>query len=215
MVLQLEKYRIVFWDFDGVIKDSVEVKTKAFSELFRSFGEEVMAKVRNHHLNNGGMSRFNKIPIYLKYAGIEPTEEIINEYCNKFRMLVEEEVIDSDWVAGVQEVLKNKNNECRHFVLVTATPQEEIERILTRLNIKSLFSFIFGSPMAKADAINFCLKIYNVNPNESLMIGDSIADLEASQKTGTDFLLRRTPENLISMKNFSGDFVYNFIFNEK
>jgi phosphoglycolate phosphatase-like HAD superfamily hydrolase len=43
------------------------------------------------------------------------------------------------------------------------------------------------------------------------MIGDSIADFEASQKTGTDFLLRRTPENLISIKDFTGNFINNFI----
>ena len=103
----------------------------------------------------------------------------------------------------------------QHFVLVTATPQDEIERILTRLNIKSLFSNIFGSPMTKSDAINVCLKMYNVNSKKTIMIGDSIADFEASQKTETNFLLRRTPENLISMEHFTGNFINNFIENEK
>ena len=209
------EYKIVFWDFDGVIKESVEVKTKAFRELFRTFGEEVMEKVTIHHVNNGGMSRFKKIPVYLSYAGIQPTENIINEFCNKFAMLVENAVVNSDWVAGVHKVLNNSQIENQHFVLVTATPQDEIERILTRLNIITLFSKIFGSPMTKSDAINICLKLYNVNAKESIMIGDSIADFEASQKTGTDFLLRRTPENLISMKYFTGNFINNFIENEK
>lgn len=211
----LERYKIVFWDFDGVIKESVEVKTNAFRELFRSFGEEVMAKVTNHHINNGGMSRFNKIPIYLQFAGILPTEKIINEFCNQFAVLVEEAVINSDWVPGVQKVIKAKNNENQHFVLVTATPQAEIERILFRLEIASLFSNIFGAPITKSDAINDSLKLYNVNPQESIIIGDSKADFEASQITGSDFLLRRTPENIISMKDFSGNYFYNFLENEK
>jgi beta-phosphoglucomutase-like phosphatase (HAD superfamily) len=77
-----DNYKIVFWDFDGVIKESVEVKTNAFRDLFQSFGEEVMEKVTMHHINNGGMSRYKKIPIYLSYAGIQPTENIINEFCN-------------------------------------------------------------------------------------------------------------------------------------
>lgn len=209
-----DKYKIIFWDFDGVIKESVEVKTKAFRELFRSFGEEVMDKVTIHHINNGGMSRFKKIPVYLSYAGIEPTENIINEFCNNFAILVENAVVNSDWVAGVQKVLNNGKNDNQHFVLVTATPQDEIERILNRLNIINLFSNIFGSPMTKSDAINICLKLYNVKAEDSIMIGDSIADFEASQKTGTDFLLRRTPENLISMKDFTGNFINNFISNE-
>jgi phosphoglycolate phosphatase-like HAD superfamily hydrolase len=211
----LSKYKIVFWDFDGVIKESVEVKTNAFRELFRSFGEEVMVKVTTHHINNGGMSRFNKIPIYLTYAGIDPTEKNINDFCNQFAILVENSVVNSNWVPGVLTVINNCKKENQHFVLVTATPQDEIERILTRLNIISLFSNIFGSPMTKSDAINVCLKLYNVNSKESIMIGDSIADFEASQKTGTNFLLRRTPENLISMKHFRGNFINNFIENEK
>ena len=214
-MINLKQYKIVFWDFDGVIKDSVEVKTNAFRELFRSFGEEVMDKVTLHHVNNGGMSRFKKIPIYLSYAGIEPTENIIKEFCNQFAILVEDAVVNSNWVPGVLTVIYNCKKENQHFVLVTATPQDEIERILTRLNIINLFSNIFGSPMTKSDAINVCLKLYNVNSKESIMIGDSIADFEASQKTGSDFLLRRTPENLISMKHFTGNFINNFIENEK
>ena len=124
-------------------------------------------------------------------------------------------MVNSNWVPGVLEVVNNCKIENQHFVLVTATPQDEIERILIRLNIISLFSDIFGSPMIKSDAINICLKLYNVKAEESIMIGDSIADFEASQKTGADFLLRRTPENLISMKDFTGNFINNFIKNEK
>ena len=36
----LSDYKLVFWDFDGVIKDSVTVKTDAFSKLFEKYGEK-------------------------------------------------------------------------------------------------------------------------------------------------------------------------------
>ena len=61
----LDKYEMVFWDFDGVIKESVSVKTDAFEELFKPYGDIVRNKVKNHHIENAGMSRFNKIPLYL------------------------------------------------------------------------------------------------------------------------------------------------------
>ena len=32
------------FDFDGVIADSVEVKTEAFSEIYRSYGDEIVRK---------------------------------------------------------------------------------------------------------------------------------------------------------------------------
>ena len=62
--------RVVFWDFDGVIKDSVPVKTEAFRKLFLSYGADITDKVVKHHLANGGVSRFKKIPYYFKeYIG--------------------------------------------------------------------------------------------------------------------------------------------------
>ena len=214
-ITDLLNYEIIFWDFDGVIKESVEVKTNAFRELFRSYGEEVMERITIHHINNGGMSRFKKIPIYLSYAGIQSTEEIVMEYCNRFAKIVENAVVDSDWVLGVKDVLEKKSHSKQRFVLVTATPQDEIERILKRLNIINVFSDIFGAPMSKSDAINVCLNSYGVNAKETIMIGDSKADYEASQKSGTNFLLRRTPENMISMDNFRGNIIFNFLDNEK
>ena len=32
---------VIFWDFDGVIKDSVSVKSDAFVQLFLPFGKQI------------------------------------------------------------------------------------------------------------------------------------------------------------------------------
>ena len=42
-------YKLYFWDFDGVIKDSVDVKTQAYFQLFEPFGLDVAERVRQHH----------------------------------------------------------------------------------------------------------------------------------------------------------------------
>ena len=54
----LKEKQIVFWDFDGVIKDSVSTKSMGYEKLFSRFGEEVVKRVNNHHAANGGVSRF-------------------------------------------------------------------------------------------------------------------------------------------------------------
>ena len=208
-----KNYKIIFWDFDGVIKESTEIKTKAFQELFRLFGEEVVAKVTGHHVNNGGMSRFKKIPIYLAFAGIETSPSMEESFCYRFGELVENAVIRSEWVEGVEEIIKNKYNASQRYVLVTATPQDEIERILNHISILPYFSNIFGAPMTKSKAITTCLDMYNINPKETVMIGDSRADYEASKNCGTNFILRRTPENVNSMNDYRGDSINNFLHN--
>ena len=47
--------RLVFWDFDGVIKDSLEVKGKVFSQLFQMASPELISRIIAHHAANGGM----------------------------------------------------------------------------------------------------------------------------------------------------------------
>ena len=82
----LRAAHLVFWDFDGVIKESVAVKSDAFVRLFLPFGSEVADRVRQHHEAHGGMSRFDKMPIYLRWAGEPATAEQIQQYCGRFAL---------------------------------------------------------------------------------------------------------------------------------
>ena len=52
--------KAIIFDFDGVIAESVNVKTEAFASLYEPYGKDVVNKVEQHHLANGGVSRFEK-----------------------------------------------------------------------------------------------------------------------------------------------------------
>ena len=143
----IKQAKTIFWDFDGVIKDSVAVKSDAFEQLFLAYGEEVAEKVRSHHEVNGGVSRFDKLPIYLKWAGQILTIELIEEYVEKFSQLVKQKVIDSEWVPGILDYL-DKNYTRQKFYIITATPQREIEEILLALKITNFFREVIGTPAA-------------------------------------------------------------------
>jgi phosphoglycolate phosphatase-like HAD superfamily hydrolase len=200
---------LVCWDFDGVIKESVQIKTEAFHDLFLSHGPQVAQRVREHHLAHGGMSRFQKIPLYLEWAGLEPTAQRVDEYCEAFARAVEDAVVACAWVQGAQRMLLARPATSR-YILVTATPQEEIEGILERLAIRDCFSRVYGAPTPKAQGIAAALADYSVKPGDALMIGDSKEDLRAAQQCGVKFLLRRTPENTVSMTDYNGAFLTHF-----
>lgn len=187
--------QMVFWDFDGVIKDSVEVKSDAFEQLFVPYGGEVASRVRQHHEAHGGMSRFEKMPIYLGWAGQGIDKETIDIFCERFAGLVQQAVIDSPWVPGVSEFLL-RNHDRQRFVLVTATPQEEMERILAALAISHCFQEVHGAPKRKSASISDVLLRWHCPPAHALMIGDSESDFKAAQANGVPFLLRCTPLNL-------------------
>ena len=186
--------KTIFWDFDGVIKDSVSVKADAFEQLFSPYGIELAKKVRKHHEKNGGVSRYEKIPIYLSWASVKLSSIKIEDYEKKFSFLVKKKVIDSPWVKGAYEYLHN-NYLKQLFFLVTATPQKEIEEILRELNIYHLFKKIIGSPVKKEESIKNLLKEFDVDRKRAIMIGDSLTDYEASQKNNVKFILHRTNLN--------------------
>ena len=194
---------IVFWDFDGVIKDSVDIKTRAFENLFLPFGSSVARRVRIHHEKNGGVSRFDKIPLYLKWAGEHANTNKVNEFCLRFSESVLQLVIDSAWVPGVNEYLLENYNK-QYFVLVTATPQVEINEILSCIGINKCFRQVFGAPTQKSYAIREILQNQSYLPQQALMIGDSEADLAAAQANSVKFLLRRTPLNFLMQANYAG-----------
>ncbi len=205
----LSQARLVFWDFDGVIKDSVAVKTKAFVQLFSPFGPDVAERVRSHHLAHGGMSRFQKMPLYLEWAGQRVSDTSVEEYCRRFSRAVLQCVVAAPWVPGVEQYLR-ANRHGQEFVLVTATPQGEIEIILQLIDLQGCFSAVFGAPTQKGDAIGQVLSRRCLPRSECLMVGDAIADLEAARCNRIPFLLRRHVDNHHLFHDYGGASVEDF-----
>ena len=202
-------FKLYFWDFDGVIKDSVDVKTQAYFQLFEPFGLDVAERVRLHHEANGGMSRFDKVPIYLQWAGLEPNITTVNEYCERFSQQVLQGVIDAPWVSGVEQYLRGNVHQ-QVFVLVSATPQGELEHILHALDLTMCFADVYSAPSRKQDAIHNTLLARGIDPSESLMIGDAQADLDAAVANQVPFLLRRHSSNNKVFATYTGTSVEDF-----
>ena len=199
MIEMLRNKEIIFWDFDGVIKESVDCKGAAYERLFLNYGEDISNRVREHHNLNGGMSRNEKFPIYLRWAGLEPSDFLVNDYCQRYSKLVFQDVIDAPVVPGVVNYLEANYNR-QYFVLLTGTPHDEIIRILELLQLKNYFREIYGSPTQKSEAIAEIMLRLKKNPSKSLMVGDSEIDYIAAMKNNVPFVLRCNSNNL-SMQN--------------
>lgn len=199
----LKSASVIFWDFDGVIKDSLMAKSDGFEQLFLPYGREVARKVRQHHESHGGVSRFEKMPLYLSWAGEPATAEQVHDFCDRFSRLVLRAVIESMWVPGVREYIQAHHDDQR-FVLMTATPQEEIRQILNTLGIVRFFREIHGAPEPKNTAVRDVLERWQTRPEQALVIGDAETDLKAAEENSVDFLLRRTPLNQDLQNRFQG-----------
>ncbi|MEO0534962.1 MAG: HAD hydrolase-like protein [Cyanobacteria bacterium P01_A01_bin.123] len=199
----LQSADVIFWDFDGVIKDSVTVKSAAFEHLFLPYGKAIAAQVRQHHEAHGGISRYEKMPIYLGWVGESVDELTVQKFCDRFSKLVQQAVIDSPWVPGIKPYLE-ANHTRQRFILVTATPQSEIIRILTALNLRDCFEQVYGAPKPKSQAVMKYLQQWQYRPDQAVLVGDSQSDLVAAQTNYVPFLLRSTPLNRSLQKTYAG-----------
>jgi len=194
---------VVFWDFDGVIKESNEAKGDTFQDLFSTFGKEIADRVRRHHDENTGVSRYKKIPLYLEWSGIEPTDEVVDEYARAFASQVCGKVVSSPWVPGVINYIE-KHHEQQKMIILTATPQQEIQQIVARLGVEKFFFDIAGYPESKMAGIRRILATTGIKPEDALIVGDSIGDYEAARTTGVPFILRLTRENRPMFGTYNG-----------
>ena len=117
--------------------------------------------------------------------------------------MVQQAVIDSPWVPGVHEYLK-LNHGSQSFILITGTPQKEIEQILQELELTPYFREVHGAPKEKSVMVKDVLKRFDCLPDDALVIGDSGTDFDAAQENNVAFLLRRTPLNHELQKKFKG-----------
>ncbi|TGM31729.1 HAD family hydrolase [Leptospira biflexa] len=204
---KFNSYRLIFWDFDGVIKDSVDIKTGAYCKLFQNASVEVLEKIKRHHLVNGGISRYEKIPLYLEWSG--RSLDLLEEFIQNFESLVVQTVISSDWIPGVEEIIRN-NPYKQKFILVTGTPQSEIELILKELKISNSFEDIYGAPFAKDIAIAISLTKFAIEKGDALLVGDSESDWKAATKNGINFLLRNDDLGIEFVSKYTGDRIKDF-----
>jgi len=206
MTLNISDYSIILLDFDGVILESVAVKTETFRKLFADKTDYV-EKIVNFHIQNGGMSRFDKFRyIYSEILHEELTETRFNSLCDNFAKYVYEGVINSPFVKCADKFIEKCYRDKIPLYLVSATPEEEIIQITKDIGIYDKFNHVYGSPMTKADCITQVLQENNItqNPQKALFFGDAINDYKAANKTGISFAGRVPEGNLNIFEGLDG-----------
>ena len=190
VVLSLNLLQAIFFDFDGVICECMDVKTEAFAQLFELFGDEVVEKVVNHHVKYGGISRYKKIEYYYKeYLNKDISRDTLNEIAKKFSELVFEKVVASDLVKGVKVFLEKYYKKLDLYV-ISGTPQEELDKIIEKKDMGKYFKGVFGSPITKPIHARQIISENGYDINKVLYIGDSLSDYKDSKEAGIQFLGR-------------------------
>lgn len=201
----------IFFDFDGVIAESVSAKTDAFKEMYLPYGEKIANEVVDYHIHNGGVSRFEKFRYWEKnFFGKEITENEVNALANRFSELVLNKVVESAEVVGCRAFLEKYYQKLRFWV-ITGTPTEEIIEIASKKNLDKYFIQLCGSPQNKKYWTEHLIERHGLAREETLFLGDATTDQMAAEHSKLHFALRLNDENRNIFNSFDGLQFSNFI----
>lgn len=189
MKLNPDKYNAFFFDFDGVIVDSLDIKAQAFGELFKDYGKDVVENVVGYHLNNGGISRYEKFKYYYKsLLNKEINQKIMDDLDKRYSQIVVEKVVKASFIKGAMGFIKRLNELQKECFIISATPQEEINNIAKLKQINIFFKDIVGSPKKKQENLEYLLDKYLIKGNEAVYFGDAKSDYEAAVEHNIHFV---------------------------
>lgn len=177
----------IVFDCDGVILESVPVKTRAFGRLTELYGAEARDRMLMYHKVHGGVNRNRKFEWFFREVlGREITPEELADWSGRFRDIAFEEVCRCELVPGIQEVLDAWKGRLPMYVC-SGAPQEELDAVLRGRGLDGYFAGIYGAPPAKAALLRHIVREADVEPEETVMVGDASTDQRAAEDVGTLF----------------------------
>lgn len=188
------KYDAIIFDFDGVLVDTVDIKTQGFIKLFEKYGDDVVKKVIDYHIENGGVSRSEKFKYYYKHFLDKPLSKVkLDILCAQYSVLTMKPSIVAPWIKGAKEFLE-ANYKDNKFYIVSGVADTDLQLIIKKRKMSKYFVKIYGSPPPKEIILNSIIRKNYYNHEKTLYIGDALSDLDVSRKVGIKFLgLAKTP----------------------
>ena len=190
--------KTIILDFDGVIVESLGIKTEAFRDLFSDYPQH-LEQIMSYHLAHNAISRYIKFEHIVTHILDETyDEERKKELGTRFSQLVRQKVIECPYVAGAEEFLQYFSPRVPLYV-ASATPQDELASIIRARGIDGHFKGIYGTPWEKYEIVQKVMLAEKVNPDAVAYVGDSQEDYKVAQETGIFFVGRINEEPLDSL----------------
>jgi len=183
------KTKVIFWDFDGVLINSNNIRDLGFEKVLVQYPKEQVDKLMHFHRKNGGLSRYVKFRYFFEDVRNEAvTEYEIAIWAERFSVIMKSLLSNTNLL--IKETLnfvkENQENYIMH--ITSGSDQNELRYLCESLEINHLFTSIHGSPTPKKQLIQELISSNSYNTKECIIIGDSINDYEAAQFNSISFM---------------------------
>jgi phosphoglycolate phosphatase len=168
--------KVIIFDFDGTIADTVDALVTIANRLALEFGyvpinSQELVLLRNltarEIIKYSGVSLF-KIPFMVK--------KVKGELKHKIPELTP--------IEGINAALIELHNQGYHLGIITSNSQENVNQFLKCHNLDYLFDFIYSGVtiLGKTTIINNLLRQKQFKPEVVIYVGDETRDVESAKK---------------------------------
>lgn len=182
----VQRFQVLALDFDGVILDSVDVKDKAYFEVFSDYGKSLQAQVLTYHKENPGIDRATKMHrIGRNVIGTEFSQAEVEERCRCLSQIIMSQMAACPEKPGLRRFLQWWS---KPVYVVTAAPEDEIIQVLKEIGLYDSFWDIKGAPTRKAEHLRDIIRKEEIEPQAMVYIGDKSKDHKAAMEAEASFI---------------------------
>ena len=200
MNINLNKYKSIILDCDGVILNSNKIKTRAFKLALKKYSKNEIDTFINYHKNNGGISRYVKFKYFYKnILKINKFEKEFEQSLKNYEKELSNNILLSkqdNFLIKFLNKYKNKN-----LIVCTASNEKELIKVFKKRKIYDFFDKIYGSPNSKFENIKIGIaNKFILKP--CVYIGDSSEDYKVAKKFKFDFIFKYPWSELDNWQEF-------------
>ena len=210
----------LFFDFDGVLVDSIPFHRKAFNEAFS-----------NYNINHSDF----------QYVSGRSSESLVRDYLNRLDVFDEQRI--KQIVQEKQKIVRNEiggnfpifNNEIQvltklsvdyQLSIISSSTNYLICKFIAKYNLENIFTQVISFEMTRQgkpspEPYLLALEKNDVNPERVIVIEDSISGIESAIKAGLSYITFNPTGEPLPEKNDlekrnckSYDEIYDYIVRE-
>ena len=199
-----QDFKIILWDFDGVIINSNSVREAGFRDVLSEYPKEQVEKLIDYHNINGGLSRYVKFRYFFEEIRKESiTDDMVLGLAQKFSIIMKELLVNPNLlISPVTEFIKEQYNLGKKMHIVSGSDGNELRELCKSLRLDHFFISINGSPTRKTSLVRNIIEKGYLSQSEYCLIGDAINDYEASKDNSIKFF----GYNNLKLKNLDSYF---------
>jgi phosphoglycolate phosphatase len=179
--------RHIIWDWNGTLLDDVGHAVSVVNTLLE---EHNLVKIDRHQYRK--LFEFPVSNYYYK-LGFDFEKESFEDLCHKFVDRFMAGFKDLPLIPEMKSVLLELHRQGHSQSVLSATDQPNLNSMITHFNLSEIFQNVFGIEnklaASKIERGHELIKISHIPKSETVIVGDTLHDLEVAHALGIDAVL--------------------------